>query len=314
LQSQFVSLPADLHVIVLGVLSTREALNVLQTCKVFYKYGDFDPLWKHHYRCRFKCIPQITLDKGDSWKRFYAERILAWKELSQISFAVKDQWTVVGADKFHYSYSNKTRSVFMRNESCGVIRTITRLPPIPMLPGYNQIGYFEVIVLSDSEPFETAIGVCRVDCDLQYMPGWQQHSWGYHADDGFKFYNDIGGSETNCTGKAFGPTWTEKGSIVGCGYNYTTDEIFWTLNGKFLGIGFQLPKDTKVAACAALHSDGEILLNFGQLPFKFDVDKYICKEALEVVDLSEIDMTVGWVCLERRVRGDTEGIANLKDA
>ena len=48
-------------------------------------------------------------------------------------------------------------------------------------------------------------------------------SYGYHGDDGNKFFNGENDS--------YGPTFSA-GDIVGCGYNTVKQEIFFTKNGK----------------------------------------------------------------------------------
>ena len=62
------------------------------------------------------------------------------------------------------------------------------------------------------------------------MPGWDQNSHGYHADDG-NFFNGSG------MGTEFGPTCTD-GDRMGCGVDFSTDHsssyvnVFFTKNGK----------------------------------------------------------------------------------
>ena len=60
------------------------------------------------------------------------------------------------------------------------------------------------------------------------MPGWYANSWGYHSDDGKRFHNSANGVQ-------YGPT-CETGDTVGCGFDYKTRSIFFTKNGKHLGI------------------------------------------------------------------------------
>eukprot|EP01083_Nonionella_stella_P278200 945976_1 len=60
------------------------------------------------------------------------------------------------------------------------------------------------------------------------MPGWDSYSYGYHGDDGGIFH-----SKGDMI-RVYGPTYNV-GDTVGCGVNYQTGGIFFTLNGNFLG-------------------------------------------------------------------------------
>lgn len=50
---------------------------------------------------------------------------------------------------------------------------------------------------------------------------------GYHGDDGNVFCGDA-------SGRSFGPR-LRVGDVFGCGINYRTQELFFTLNGGYLG-------------------------------------------------------------------------------
>eukprot|EP00592_Proboscia_alata_P007153 CAMPEP_0194359568 /NCGR_PEP_ID=MMETSP0174-20130528/6820_1 /TAXON_ID=216777 /ORGANISM="Proboscia alata, Strain PI-D3" /LENGTH=237 /DNA_ID=CAMNT_0039130523 /DNA_START=611 /DNA_END=1324 /DNA_ORIENTATION=+ len=65
-------------------------------------------------------------------------------------------------------------------------------------------------------------------------------------------------------------------SVVGCGYNPTTNELFFTLDGRFLGlVPCSTSSGVKYAASVTLHGSGDkARLNFGRFPFVFDVDHF----------------------------------------
>ena len=61
------------------------------------------------------------------------------------------------------------------------------------------------------------------------QPGWDRSSYGYHGDDGAVFHGSGVGS------KRFGPTYGV-GDVVGCGLDYRDGSVFFTKNGRFLGV------------------------------------------------------------------------------
>lgn len=96
-----------------------------------------------------------------------------------------------------------------------------------------------------------------------YLPGWRDYTFGYHSDDGHTF---------GCNG--FGLEWGaryDKGDIVGCGILWETQEIFFTLNGNFLGIAYHGLELDHYYACIGIRGvSGQFQANFGASPFAFD--------------------------------------------
>ena len=165
-------------------------------------------------------------------------------------------------------------------------------------PG-SRVLYYEAHVLDAGEQGYIAIGWgqrsfpgrCR-------QPGWEQHSYGYHGDDG-RAYHRSG------FGKPFGPTFGT-GSVVGTGLVLPdlsphdckpacprNGKIFYTLNGSLLGFAFREVRcaDSLVPA-VGVHSPGErVRLRFGgepstlfrsapptsPRPFLFDLHSLIAK-------------------------------------
>ncbi len=72
------------------------------------------------------------------------------------------------------------------------------------------------------------------------MPGNYQYSVGYHSDDGRKYQN----SQLNS--QEYGPKWGESGDIIGCGYKPSSGEIFFTKDGKYLGMAYSYIKEKHV--------------------------------------------------------------------
>ena len=60
-------------------------------------------------------------------------------------------------------------------------------------------------------------------------PGWDRASYGYHGDDGAAFHSTGVGSAR------FGPSFGV-GDVVGCGLDYRDGSVFFTKNGRFVGV------------------------------------------------------------------------------
>jgi hypothetical protein len=104
------------------------------------------------------------------------------------------------------------------------------------------------------------------------MPGWDHTSYGYHGDDGGIFH---GAGEME---KSFGPSFGE-GDTVGCGIDYVTGGIFFTLNGEFLGYGWTridtdfLQQD--LYPTVGVDTNWPIQCNYGDRPFEYDLAEMV---------------------------------------
>ncbi|KZT42837.1 SPRY-domain-containing protein [Sistotremastrum suecicum HHB10207 ss-3] len=113
------------------------------------------------------------------------------------------------------------------------------------------------------------------DVRLTRLPGWESQSWGYHGDDGQVF---TGGSEL-----PFGKKFTT-GDVIGCGIDFTTHRAFYTKGGVFINSVFNdVGAKAEIFPSVGLRSQGEsIRANFGQEPFKFDINAYVQQERTRV--------------------------------
>ncbi|XP_053570732.1 ran-binding protein 9 isoform X1 [Bombina bombina] len=136
--------------------------------------------------------------------------------------------------------------------------------PIPAACG---IYYFEVKIISKGRDGYMGIGLSTQGVNLNRLPGWDKHSYGYHGDDGHSFCS-------SGTGQPYGPTFTT-GDVIGCCVNLIDNTCFYTKNGHSLGIAFtDLPPN--LYPTVGLQTPGEVVdANFGQTPFVFDIDDYI---------------------------------------
>eukprot|EP01130_Rhizamoeba_saxonica_P016897 TRINITY_DN790_c0_g1_i3.p1 TRINITY_DN790_c0_g1~~TRINITY_DN790_c0_g1_i3.p1 ORF type:complete len:840 (+),score=162.66 TRINITY_DN790_c0_g1_i3:259-2778(+) len=126
----------------------------------------------------------------------------------------------------------------------------------------DSFGYFEVEVITSGDKGYIGVGFVQKNHGLEKQPGWLNETYGYHGDDG-KIYHSRG------TGVQWGPRYGA-GDVVGCGINFKSRELFYTLNGEFLGIAYKACPETELYPSVGCHSVGEIVrANFGSKPFKF---------------------------------------------
>lgn len=60
---------------------------------------------------------------------------------------------------------------------------------------------------------------------------------------------------------------------MGCGLIYETGEVFFTKNGKFLGVGYSNAQGKELFPSVGLHSSAEkVVFNLGKKPFKFNFE------------------------------------------
>lgn len=122
-------------------------------------------------------------------------------------------------------------------------------------------------VVDAGERNALTVGLCQSSFPMTRQPGWEPHSYGYHASDGCK-YND---SER---GEPYGPGWG-KDDVIGCGIENGMRSIFWTKNGEYLGVGFRNVA-TPLFPVVSVHSPFEKLtVNFGQKPFAYNIAAHI---------------------------------------
>lgn len=97
--------------------------------------------------------------------------------------------------------------------------------------------YFEITILHAERTAEpdlatptVNLGFCGEFCDQKGAhPGWNVWSAGYHGNDGC-IYEECS-RWMHKTGRKFGT-----GSTVGCGIDYASEQYFFTLDGKIVGM------------------------------------------------------------------------------
>ncbi|TNY17288.1 competence/damage-inducible protein CinA [Rhodotorula diobovata] len=177
--------------------------------------------------------------------------------------------------------------------------------PVPPQAG---VYYYEVQVLDKGVSGYIGIGLSDRSVPLGRLPGWEDKSYGYHADDGRAFCSQGNGEE-------FGPTFTTM-DTVGCGIDWTGagpprgdkersprvsgagrgaahkdradadkggGRVFFTKNGEFLGYAF-CGLQGKLYPTVGLRTPNEaVRVNFGAAPFRFDIEGLVLERKRAVL-------------------------------
>eukprot|EP01080_Neovahlkampfia_damariscottae_P000083 gene83-4332_t len=168
--------------------------------------------------------------------------------------------------------------------SASPLQTDASIQSIDPFYNFQYVGYFEIYVEETNGNGGAAIGLALKNYPTNKQPGWLDGSYGYHGDDGNKFHN------SSSPGKSYGPVFGV-GDTIGCGYIFRTREIFFTKNGKFLGIAFKAHKDRVLYPTIGLdHSF--VHINFGENDFEFKIGDLIedeKKKEFEDVDTYKLE-------------------------
>ncbi|GES76762.1 concanavalin A-like lectin/glucanase domain-containing protein [Rhizophagus clarus] len=141
----------------------------------------------------------------------------------------------------HLSVNTTALNVNHNNESNVASTSSQPLPPsyTPQSfalqpPTDSWFFYYEVTILSNPNNDKTtiAIGLATKPYPTFRLTGCNSNSVGYHSDEGKKFHND------GLTGTKYAEKWGEIGDVIGCGYYPNTGQVFFTKNGKNLGIAY----------------------------------------------------------------------------
>lgn len=176
------------------------------------------------------------------------------------SWSAKDKANFISLSennlKVHY------KGVGKGHKDAAAVRATHPIPPGCLL------YYYEIKIISKGRDGYMGIGLAAQGVNMQRLPGWDKHSYGYHGDDGHSF-NSSG------TGQPYGPTFTT-GDIIGCGYNLVEGSCFYTKNGLNLGIAFPDLPNVPLYPTVGLQTPGEeVEANFGMEPFCYDIEQDI---------------------------------------
>lgn len=136
----------------------------------------------------------------------------------------------------------------------------------PFSRARTPFAYWEMHIHEATEKILT-IGFTPEDFPLnRYHPGWCLDSYAYHNDDGSAFHVK---APIPDHGFQWGPRFTT-GDIVGAGINFRTNEVFFTKNGKFLGVAYRGVSGDEFYPTISFGSVGaKAKVNLGRKPFKF---------------------------------------------
>ncbi|KAF9312956.1 hypothetical protein BG006_004248, partial [Podila minutissima] len=189
-------------------------------------------------------------------------------------------------------------------------------------PRDKDVFYFEVTILYMPNELGTiVVGICGKNQSMTETLGWNANSYGYSGECGDFLSVSSNRSSLNArsqSGKmkarARGPPF-KSGSVVGCGVDFASRELFFTLNGECLGQAFyeldvldcfpcvsvvdaggigvggplsmlQEPisryssSSNRQASSSPNRAGFEFKANFGQFPFLFDLPAFEANEGL----------------------------------
>eukprot|EP01136_Pigoraptor_vietnamica_P001767 Opistho-1_new@28815 len=149
------------------------------------------------------------------------------------------------------------------------------------------VGYFEVTITSAGARGSIAVGVSTRYFPLNKKPGWEANSYGYFGDNGHVCHDGM-------QGRSFGPKFAS-GDVIGCGFHYARESIFFTRNGEMLGVAFHSAIPADYYPTVSMHSPGEsVAFNFGRQPFAFDIQAYVrgdLDSERQAIDATPLEMS-----------------------
>ncbi|GAB5035751.1 spry-domain family protein [Nannochloropsis oceanica] len=203
-----------------------------------------------------------TWDLSDSWGTINDERSALVQGMGSSCSSGHYKWRPEACGSYHAALSSDRRTVRYVGKANHPQDVGTVKGDRP-LPRDRACFYFEIEVLSTCEKRPTAamtVGLAAKGFPMHRQPGTWPHSYGYRGSDGYFFAalppectssgsgggrgTNNGSSSSSSSGnsstrkKDCGPAFGE-GDVIGCGVDFATQEVFYTKNGKYLGVAFR---------------------------------------------------------------------------
>jgi len=213
------------------------------------------------------------LPQGITWKQLFRERYpLHEHAVSQrlVKEAHHSKLLSWSSDTLEITYIGARRTP----KSCQASKPMRPLP----FGKVASIGYYEIYVINvgDKPSVVTMGAAINSFSKNNAIPGWLKFSYGYHGDDGGIYFEN-----------GFTYIKEEKwglGDTIGCGFDFQTNNIFFTKNGKLihsrLVYEIEIIKGQLLPTIGMRSKNACCSVNFGQEPFKFDVIAYISKQCI----------------------------------
>lgn len=132
----------------------------------------------------------------------------------------------------------------------------------------SGVTYFEATISCEAD-HAVSIGYTKPHFNPEKPPRWVERAFAYHSDDG-RLTTDFGNEDDELV-------WigasVSSGDTMGIGYNFDTEEIFYTKNGQFISsIPYVLEDDDDalIPYISAYSESTTITLNFGNSPFRYN--------------------------------------------
>ncbi|KAF1331286.1 Spry domain-containing protein, partial [Globisporangium splendens] len=290
------ALDADLLGVCIGFLDYMSLVTCQSVSKEWHRLLQDPFVWEQFYATmwRLKCSTPLPSGYRHAILPHFKD-VCASRMASQFALSTRAR-----------SWIRKNGNVFAHNDAMhhhtfrvgGIesIRTESALQPLACARALGaSICYFEASILGCG-----SVGVASISTTAERIAygfgsqshlGWYPVSYGYHGDDGFLYWNDgkvrtVGGAQ-----RAYGPSWGDTMSLgqrkaafvtIGCGFCLDTRQLFYTIDGRFIGVApVKVKPSCAFAAAVSLHQIGDSAeINFGCSAFKFDIEAYIWESVM----------------------------------